>query len=131
MPDRITGVVFIAISVILINTLKTAPYEGRVFPLILLYTLIGLSLLLIIRKKQSKGTPFEKIREALVGAAFIVVYTILLPLIGFIPATFIFLAGAIYATGYRASKLRIAVLSVLITFITYGVFGVLLRISLP
>ena len=64
----------------------------------------------------------------LIGAA--VAYYFLLPVLHFIPATILFLAGLFLYLGER-KWWKIALLSVVTTVLVYGLFGVALHVRLP
>ncbi len=130
MLDRIVGIVLISMSVFLLWSLRTAPFEAASFPSALFVLLIGLSLALIIKTKPQSKSPFENIKDVGVGAFFVIAYILILPKIGFIITTMVFLFVSMNISGYKASQLKKILLSSSITFCAYVVFVIFLGIPL-
>ena len=109
-----------------------SPY---LFPLLLsVFTiLVSLSLLLeAIHEMRTTAGTGRKINLKSVAAAmlFFIAYAALLPHLGFIPASMLFLAAFIWFLGERRIWL-VAAISLVMPLLLYGIFGVLLRVRLP
>ncbi|MEG2074810.1 MAG: tripartite tricarboxylate transporter TctB family protein [Angelakisella sp.] len=137
---------FILAAALLIYALR-GQYEGASAPWklspYLFPTLVGVLLLASAasllregihasRAESGKGKTEEKpnLRGvfAVVGGA--IVYCILMPVVGFLSSTALFLAGLIFYLGERRAGL-IAVTAVSCSVLCYLVFDVLLRVMLP
>ncbi|MFS0862005.1 tripartite tricarboxylate transporter TctB family protein [Fredinandcohnia sp. 179-A 10B2 NHS] len=135
-------IVFLAIlsGVILVVTgdFPTGSYSSGYgpgfYPKIIVYIIIGLTVLLVIQtllKKDIRKVEMSlkqlKIPAALVG--LIIVYSLILEHLGFVFTTLIILCTAMITL--KTSKVRALLVSSIITTLIYVGFKILLRVPLP
>lgn len=109
---------------------KQSPY---LFPLLVAIFIIPLALSLLRTALKGPGpklaTEGSLLGTLLVGLATIT-YVVLIPIITFVPASILFLAGVIRYLGEKRIWL-IALLSILFPLTMYLLFGVVLHVMLP
>jgi hypothetical protein len=128
--DRITGIVLILLSCLLLWSLRTLPFEAAAFPVVLFAILIFLSAFLIFGRWRGKYT-FENPRDVGIAAGVMIVYSLLLPLTGFPITTGIMLWVSMWIGGYKASKYKLPILAALLAGCIYWVFFKLLGVPEP
>ena len=128
--DRITGIVFILLSCLLLWSLRNVPFEAAAFPVVLFVILIFLSSFLIFGRWKGKYT-FENLRDVGIAAAVMIVYSLLLPLTGFPITTGIMLWVSMWLGGYKGSKFKLPILAAVLAGCIYWVFFKLLGVPEP
>jgi hypothetical protein len=128
--DRITGIVLILLSCLLLWSLRTVPFEAAAFPVVLFAILIFLSVFLIFGRWRGKYT-FENPRDVGIAAAVMIVYSLLLPLTGFPISTGVMLWVSMWIGGYKVSKYKLPLLAALLAGCIYWVFFKLLGVPEP
>lgn len=129
--DRAIAGIFMGVSLLLLYTLRTAPLKSALFPGVVLLVLIGLSLIIIIRKVKERKDLFVNFKDVIIEFLLFGLYIILLPRIGFIIATVAFLIVSLFVLGYKGSKLKIIIISTLVALCIYFIFANFLHVNLP
>lgn len=128
--DRITGIVLILLSCLLLWSLRNVPFEAAAFPVVLFVILIFLSSFLIFGRWKGKYT-FENLRDVGIAAAVMIVYSLLLPLTGFPITTGVMLWVSMWLGGYKGSKFKLPILAAVLAGCIYWVFFKLLGVPEP
>ncbi|MDF2821061.1 MAG: hypothetical protein K0R15_1502 [Clostridiales bacterium] len=140
--NLISAIIFIIIGIYVLIEVSTFPNLGgeqvtgpEFFPKILAIVLIVLSLILFISTILDKENRETGLFNALATKTYITMfsllaYVLLMGILGFIIPTIVFLIGMIRLCGMKSIP-RIAIVSILATFVIYGVFQLLLAVPLP
>lgn len=129
MADRILGSTVIIISLILLYSLRDATVEAYVFPAFFLVILIIFYLILIIKPSEDK-IKFQNLKDLGLQVVLIILYINVLPYVGFIISTLIFLFSSIHFSGYKNWRKNLLV-TVIVTVLLYIVFNYYLQVRLP
>lgn len=145
--DQISGIAIFGLGIaILLGVLyyypigsSHAPGAGF-FPLIISFSIIGLSITLVIqstlggKKKASQNLVFllnkKSFRRILLGFIFLVGFRYVLPRLGFAPTTFLYLTFNTYFLGQYNWKVCL-LFSLMTTVLAYLVFQFWLEIPMP
>lgn len=129
--DVLSGFVLTVLSAVLfVTTLdwkSTAPNvfsENSFFPRVLLAGLFLCGIILIFqgcKRERKEALPDLYLKKVLPQAACMIVYVILFQVVGFIPATVVFLFGSVYLYGVRKWYLLV-LFPVLTSFLVYYLF---------
>lgn len=137
--DTCIGIAFALFSLALLWVTRLIPddqpYGPTAFPSLVGKVMFALGVALAIQSIWRSGVPkFEFSREGLVRVAVIValsvVYTILLPIIGFLAATLLLFAPILWMFGLRQKKLFITI-ALCAPILIYLVFQFVLKVPLP
>lgn len=120
----------LVVALFLLFSLRTAPLEAAAFPGGLLVILMALSVPLAVLKAGSTCS-FRNVRDVAAGAALLIAYVIALPRVGFIVSTVTLLFVSIILAGYRASKIKVALISAAVTVAIYWPFVHVFGVPLP
>lgn len=150
MADRIFAIAALAIGGIFLHESRfvaekkgVQTFSSAFFPRLIIYMLIFLSIMLLIKsflnssKRTSRGTFSSFLREhwrVPFMFGWFIVYLILMPAIGFIPSTIIFLllGFLVLNTSFVPKRLLLYIpLSLALTFAIHFVFEKKLSIMLP
>lgn len=108
--------------------------KSRTFPLIisLILTLCGLVIFLrTVFASEHRRVPIHEFGAIALAVAFVVLWGGLLSIgIGFVFATFSLMLGMLWLGGVRSPS-RVIMISIAITFVTYGLFVLVLNVRLP
>lgn len=83
-----------------------------------------------IRTVPEGGKPAGRVRLVVMTIAITAVYTVLMPLAGFFPATLFLLAGGMLVLGYRKYLVMVTAIVIVMLFM-YFIFSRLLMVPLP
>ncbi|HSR11007.1 MAG TPA: tripartite tricarboxylate transporter TctB family protein [Thermodesulfobacteriota bacterium] len=144
--DRISGFFLFGLAVAVLIRSLTYPIGtlrkpgGGLFPLIAASILLCLSLILILQtflsreKQKAKPAPFFPEKEApkriVFGFAGLLTYRYLLPVIGFGPATCVFIFLLSKVIGHYSWKLSVS-FSIGAAVVSYYLFQIWLKIPMP
>lgn len=136
--EMILGYVLVVLSGIFYFLTFRLPENARIYPLFvitLLFLLSVLHLVLTYRKtedsdtsKAIKMTSEQKKRGLLITVAS-AIYIALLPIIGYIVTTIIYIIGVLFSLD--VDKKKAVLISVVFTALVYALFNNLLRVPLP
>lgn len=132
LSDRGIYIFSIVISVALLTTLQSMPLISKIFPMALLFILFAVSLvLLFLSRKGYEKIDLTKYRNGYIIYAIFAVYIVVVPVIGYFPATAVFLLVSTLLIKPKASKITTGIA----TFVLAGAltisFSYFLRIPLP
>ncbi len=90
--DRKISIIAICFAAALYAATFKYPVEVIAFPRFLIWTLLGLSVLLFIRPGHTSGYSLKELlpKEKVIAALLLVVYIIVFPIVGYFVTTFIF-----------------------------------------
>lgn len=144
--DFVMALLLLAVSGVLyqqttlVNTTVSYALGPVFFPRVLIGILAVLSAALLIQSVRGGGAAAAK-KDAEPGTlvyrwglvALIVAYLLLLPLLGYVPATILFLMGGMCLLGSRTPRSLVVytVVSAAVTFGLQFIFGHLLKLFLP
>ena len=137
-PNRVAAAVVAAIAVALFAATYwfeqmpegiTRGFGAELFPRMVLGTIVGLAILLALT--PASGEPLPRIPPMVwYTGATLLVFMALVPVIGMLPAMFVFLVGVGWLWGERR-RLLLLVSSVLLTLAIWGVFVKGFGVQLP
>lgn len=102
--------------------------ESFLYPAILSVVLIGLAIILSFQILKNSNHVVPIINW--LGIFVIVVYSLLIYIIGFLLATFIFIASSLYILGEKKWK-KITIINIFITSIIFVVFNYIFNVPIP
>ncbi len=136
--DVYIGVVLIIIALIIIVMSNPLPSESAVFPRIVAGIMIFLSLILTFNglkssksvKDESESTEKIFMKDVLKGAAIMILYLVLMPILGYFTATTLFIV--LFMVAYNEKSVRkILTTVVILNVFIYMIFVAQLNVPLP
>lgn len=144
-PDLIISAVTLLASAFLLFEIADYPDDVRLFPQVFLFIFAFFMLIVFIRglkktirkNRNEEAVPesewwckWETVRNPLITAAFIIVYVALIGIIGFYPASILYMVSAMYYFGSK-KILRNLLISVCTMVFIYALITWQLSVSLP
>lgn len=130
MKDKTIGILSILVSAFLLFSLRGNTLQTTLFPTILLVVFIVLGIALIF--DRGKGAyKFGNFRTVLLIYIIFAIYIVILPYLGFIISTALFIGLFLVLTKYKTSKLGFVLIPIAISLSIWFVFAYLFKVSLP
>ena len=116
----------------LMYTLRFMPLNSKMFPMALLVILLAISMVsLFVMRKKFASVDLSKYKASYIIYALFIVYLLVMPLIGYMAATSLFLIASMLYLKPKGSKITAVVVSLVFAgALTLG-FSVLLQVPLP
>lgn len=138
LKNALFGLIMLLAGLFLLHTALTYPWSGSTeedpmfLSRILLVIWVVLAALITVTdlKKKERIIPTIRWHTLLPVILLLAVAIVVMPLVGFIPVSFIFFIAYAFVTGYRRLSFLIPI-SVVFTGATWYIFNFLLEIQLP
>jgi len=130
MKDKTIGILSILVSAFLLFSLRGNTLQTTLFPTMLLIVFVVLGIALIFGKGK-ETYKFSNFRTVLLIYIVFVIYIVVLPHLGFIISTALFIGLFLVLTKYKTSKLGFVLIPIAVSLSIWFVFAYLFKVSLP
>lgn len=130
MKDKIIGILSILVSVFLLFSLRGNTLQTTLFPGILLIAFMALGIALIFGKGK-ETYKFGNFRTVALTYIIFAAYIVILPHLGFIISTTLFIGLFLVLNKYKTSTLGFILIPIAVSLSIWFVFAYLFKVSLP